>query len=183
MKRPWVYMSSPSRSPLPPPFPPAPSRSSQSTRSELLCCNIKLGLAYRSLRKKVLEHLGKMTTDLSLRSILFYGKQIGKQQSWELSLMVKQFLKYESISTDNVIYEGQSSLSFNDWSMLHPLEREKFCPFVKSRGKCYMLLLSLSLPRSKNIKYRWKQSHSSQSEYVSSIISAGSCWSFLLQDF
>ena len=34
MKRPWVYMSSPSRSPLPPPSPPAPSRSSQSTRSE-----------------------------------------------------------------------------------------------------------------------------------------------------
>ena len=33
MKRPWVYMSSPSRSPLPPPSPPAPSRSSQSTRS------------------------------------------------------------------------------------------------------------------------------------------------------
>ena len=36
MKRPWVYMSSPSRSPLPPPSPPAPSRSSQSTRSERL---------------------------------------------------------------------------------------------------------------------------------------------------
>ena len=28
MKRPWVHMSSPSRSPLPPPSPPAPSRSS-----------------------------------------------------------------------------------------------------------------------------------------------------------
>ena len=27
MKQPWVYMSSPSRSPLPPPSPPAPSRS------------------------------------------------------------------------------------------------------------------------------------------------------------
>ena len=36
MKRPSVYMSSPSRSPLPPPSPPAPSRSSQSTRSERL---------------------------------------------------------------------------------------------------------------------------------------------------
>ena len=29
MKQPWVYMCSPSRSPLPPPPPPAPSRSSQ----------------------------------------------------------------------------------------------------------------------------------------------------------
>ena len=28
MKQPWVYMCSPSRSPLPPPSPPAPSRSS-----------------------------------------------------------------------------------------------------------------------------------------------------------
>ena len=36
MKCPWVYMSSPSRSPLPPPSPPAPSRSSQSTTSERL---------------------------------------------------------------------------------------------------------------------------------------------------
>ena len=34
MKRPWVHMSSPSRSLLPPPSPLAPSRSSQSTRSE-----------------------------------------------------------------------------------------------------------------------------------------------------
>ena len=34
MKQPWVYMCSPSRSPLPPPSPPDPSRSSQCTRSE-----------------------------------------------------------------------------------------------------------------------------------------------------
>ena len=34
MKQPWVYMCSPSRSPLPPPSPPAPSRFSQCTRSE-----------------------------------------------------------------------------------------------------------------------------------------------------
>ena len=43
MKRPWVYMSSPSRSPLPPPSPPAPSRSSQSTRSEHLSHASNLG--------------------------------------------------------------------------------------------------------------------------------------------
>ena len=43
MKRPWVYMSSPSRSPLPPPSPPAPSRSSQSTRSERLSHASNLG--------------------------------------------------------------------------------------------------------------------------------------------
>ena len=36
MKQPWVYMCSPSRSPLQPPSPPAPSRSSQCTRSERL---------------------------------------------------------------------------------------------------------------------------------------------------
>ena len=36
MKQPWVYMCSPSQSPLPPPSPPAPSRSSQCTRSERL---------------------------------------------------------------------------------------------------------------------------------------------------
>ena len=41
MKRPWVYMSSPSRSPLPPPSPPAPSRSSQSTRSVLFLIPFK----------------------------------------------------------------------------------------------------------------------------------------------
>ena len=43
MKRPWVYMSSPPRSPLPPPSPPAPSRSSQSTRSERLSHASNLG--------------------------------------------------------------------------------------------------------------------------------------------
>ena len=36
MNQPWVYMCSPSRSPLPPPSPPAPSRFSQCTRSERL---------------------------------------------------------------------------------------------------------------------------------------------------
>ena len=43
MKRPWVYMCSPSRSPLPPPSPPAPSRSSQCTRSEHLSRASSLG--------------------------------------------------------------------------------------------------------------------------------------------
>ena len=35
MNQPWINMCSPSRSPLPPPSPPDPSRSSQCTRSEL----------------------------------------------------------------------------------------------------------------------------------------------------
>ena len=44
MKQPWVYMCSPSRSPLPPLSPPDPSRSSQCTRSpsletDILICN------------------------------------------------------------------------------------------------------------------------------------------------
>ena len=43
MKRPWVYMSSPSRSPHPPPSPPAPTRSYQSTRSERLSHASNLG--------------------------------------------------------------------------------------------------------------------------------------------
>ena len=36
MKQPWVYMCSPSQSPLPHPSPPVPSRFSQCTRSERL---------------------------------------------------------------------------------------------------------------------------------------------------
>ena len=43
MKQPWVYMCSPSRSPLPPPSPPDPSRSSQCTRSERLSHASNLG--------------------------------------------------------------------------------------------------------------------------------------------
>ena len=43
MKQPWVYLCSPSRSPLPPPSPPAPSRSSQCTRSERLSHASNLG--------------------------------------------------------------------------------------------------------------------------------------------
>ena len=43
MKQPWVYMCSPSRSLLPPPSPPAPSRSSQCTRSERLSHASNLG--------------------------------------------------------------------------------------------------------------------------------------------
>ena len=43
MKQPWVYMCSPSRSPLPPPSPPAPSGSSQCTRSEHLSHASNLG--------------------------------------------------------------------------------------------------------------------------------------------
>ena len=43
MKQPWVYMCSPSQSPLPPPSPPVPSRSSQCTRSERLSHASNLG--------------------------------------------------------------------------------------------------------------------------------------------
>ena len=43
MKQPWVYMCSPSRSPLPPPSPPAPSRFSQCTRSDRLSHASNLG--------------------------------------------------------------------------------------------------------------------------------------------
>ena len=43
MKQPWVYMCSPSRSPLPPPSPPAPPRFSQCTRSECLSHASNLG--------------------------------------------------------------------------------------------------------------------------------------------
>ena len=43
MRQPWVYMCSPSRSPLPPPSPPDPSRSSQCTRSERLSNASNLG--------------------------------------------------------------------------------------------------------------------------------------------
>ena len=43
MKQPWVYMCSPSRSPLPPSSPPYLSRSSQCTRSEHLSHASNLG--------------------------------------------------------------------------------------------------------------------------------------------
>ena len=43
MDQPWVYMCSPSRSPLPPPSPPDPSGSSQCTRSEHLSHTSNLG--------------------------------------------------------------------------------------------------------------------------------------------
>ena len=43
MKQPWVYMCSPSQSPLPPPSPPIPSRFSQYTRSEHLSHASNLG--------------------------------------------------------------------------------------------------------------------------------------------
>ena len=43
MKRPWVYMCSPSGCTLPPPSPPAPSRSSHCTRSERLSHASNLG--------------------------------------------------------------------------------------------------------------------------------------------
>ena len=43
MKQPWVYMCSPSQSPLPPPSPPVPCRFSQCTRSERLSHASNLG--------------------------------------------------------------------------------------------------------------------------------------------
>ena len=43
MNQPWVYMCSPSRSPLPPPSPPDPSGSSQCTRPEHLSHASSLG--------------------------------------------------------------------------------------------------------------------------------------------
>ena len=43
MNQPWIYMCSPSRSPLPPPSPPDTSGSSQCTRSECLSHASKLG--------------------------------------------------------------------------------------------------------------------------------------------
>ena len=43
MKQSWVYMCSPSRSSLPPPSPPTPSRFSQCTRSERLSHASNLG--------------------------------------------------------------------------------------------------------------------------------------------
>ena len=43
MNQPWIYMYSPSRSPLPPPSLPDPSRSSQCTRSEHLSHASNLG--------------------------------------------------------------------------------------------------------------------------------------------
>ena len=43
MNQPWIYMCSPSRSPLPPPSPPNPSRSPQCTKFECLSHASNLG--------------------------------------------------------------------------------------------------------------------------------------------
>ena len=50
MNQPWIYMYSPSRSPLPPPAPPNPSGSSQCTRSEHLSHASNLGWRSVSLQ-------------------------------------------------------------------------------------------------------------------------------------
>ena len=54
MKQPWVYMCSPSWSPLPPPSPPAPSRFSQCTRSEPLSHASNLGSLAFSMTQQML---------------------------------------------------------------------------------------------------------------------------------
>ena len=68
MKQPWVYMCSPSRSPLPPPSPPDPSRSSQCTRSEHL---------YYTLHCDLWVQLHPITTPWSPRKSLIFSKQDG----------------------------------------------------------------------------------------------------------
>ena len=52
MTQPWVYMCSPSRSPLPPPSPPDPSRSSQCTRLDAWALSLKQGSPHASLYSK-----------------------------------------------------------------------------------------------------------------------------------
>ena len=50
MNQPWIYMYSPSRSPLPPPSPPNPSGSSQCTRPEHLSHASSLGVLMRWMK-------------------------------------------------------------------------------------------------------------------------------------
>ena len=55
MNQPWIYMYSPSRSPLPPPSPPDPSGSSQCTRSEHLSHASNLGYYLTFLRVIIIK--------------------------------------------------------------------------------------------------------------------------------
>ena len=103
MKQPWVYMCSPSRSPLPPPSPPAPSRSSQCTRSESLshASNLRVPwIAKRSnqsilkeinpefsleglmLKLKLQYYAYPMQTASSLEKTLMLGKIGGRRRRW-----------------------------------------------------------------------------------------------------
>ena len=89
MKQPWVYMCSPSRSPLPPPSPPAPSRSSQCTRSERLSHAFMI----KTLQKAGIEgtylNIIKAIYDKPTASITVNGEKLkayplksGTRQEW-----------------------------------------------------------------------------------------------------
>ena len=67
MNQPWIYMCSPSQSPLPPPSPPDPSRSSQCTRSKPLSHASNLGWECKLVQplwKTVWRFLKKLEIDL-----------------------------------------------------------------------------------------------------------------------
>ena len=71
MKQPWVYMCSPSRSPLPPPSPPAPSRSFQCTRSERLSHASNLGFSFSNVETKaeILKWFVRLLKDIAIKGL------------------------------------------------------------------------------------------------------------------
>ena len=76
MKQPWVYMCSPSWSPVPPPSPPDPSRSSQCTRSERLshASNLGSSLTVAKVLEFQLQHQSYQWTP---RTDLLYDGLVG----------------------------------------------------------------------------------------------------------
>ena len=69
MNQPWIYMYSPSRSPLPPPSPPDPSGSSQCTRSEHLSYASNLGW----LNKELNISCNSLSIILKVKNRMVYG--------------------------------------------------------------------------------------------------------------
>ena len=101
MKQPWVYMCSPSRSPLPPPSPPAPSRSSQCTRSESLSHDVFELWCWRRLlrvpwtaRRSNQSILKESSLEYSLEGLMLklklqnFGHLMWRTDSFEKTLML-----------------------------------------------------------------------------------------------
>ena len=94
MNQPWVYMCSPSRSPLPPPSPPDPSRSSQCTRSECLphAFNRRLLRILWRARRSNQSILREINPEHSLEGLMlklqYSGHLIWRADSLEGTLML-----------------------------------------------------------------------------------------------
>ena len=127
MKQPWVYMCSPSRSPLPPPSPPAPSRSSQCTRSKHLSHASNLG----GWSKQIILDSWRLVKRIwrILQNCFPYKKEYKK-----FSGVVKCFLCYcpfQVLRNLAVLFKICHYNEFNSTVKLNPAQR-----MTLSKNKC-----------------------------------------------